>query len=117
MERMSQTVARAASLVTEAATWGFDISTWRAHLNEITWPEVLRQLAIAAGWGPRRCRPARATRAYDERRLGEDIVEGKASAALLHQLSRGAIGAYCFLSPLCKPILQPIFHHKPVLMV
>lgn len=76
MERMSQTVSRAASLVTEALTWGFDISTWRAHLNEITWPEVLRQLALAAGWGPRRCRPARATRAYDERRLGEDIVEG-----------------------------------------
>ena len=76
MERMSQTVSRAAGLVTEAQRWGLDISTWRAHLNEITWPEVLRQLALAAGWGPRRCRPARAARAYDDRRLGEDIVEG-----------------------------------------
>lgn len=76
MERMSQTVARAAGLVSEALSWGLDIASWRAHLNGLTWPEVLRQLALTAGWGPRRCRPARAARAYDDRRLGEDVVEG-----------------------------------------
>lgn len=77
MERMSQTVSRAAGLVSEALSWGLDIASWRAHLNGLTWPEILRQLALTAGWGPRRCRPARAARAYDDRRLGEDVVEGE----------------------------------------
>lgn len=41
-------------LAAEAWAWGFDPSTWRAHLNPLTWPEVLRQFAIAAGEGPER---------------------------------------------------------------
>src|SRR5690242_7493511 len=36
---------------------GFDIDSWRAHINELTWPEVARQLAITAGLGRRRPRP------------------------------------------------------------
>lgn len=32
---------------------------WRAHLNSITWPEILRQFAIAAGLGPSRPKPKR----------------------------------------------------------
>ena len=30
---------------------GFDVDVWRAHLNLMTWPEVARQVAIAAGLG------------------------------------------------------------------
>jgi hypothetical protein len=41
-------------LVEEALAWGFDIDTWRAHVNALTWPEVARQLAIAAGLGRKR---------------------------------------------------------------
>ena len=32
---------------------GFDVDAWRAHLNVLTWPEVARQLCIAAGLGRR----------------------------------------------------------------
>ena len=34
--------------------WGFDVDAWRANLNPITWPEVAREMAIAAGLGRRR---------------------------------------------------------------
>lgn len=32
--------------------WGFDIRNWLEHLNPLTWPEVLRQFALSAGFGP-----------------------------------------------------------------
>jgi rRNA maturation protein Nop10 len=76
-ERATQAYIRAATLVVEAHAWGFDMATWRAHLNALTWPEVLRQLAITAGWGPRRCRPAKQVRVYDDCALGEDVIEGE----------------------------------------
>jgi hypothetical protein len=76
-ERATQAYLRAAMIVTEAHSWGFDVSTWRAHLNALTWPEVLRQLAITAGFGPRRCRPAKQVRIYDDFALGEDVIEGE----------------------------------------
>ena len=43
--------AAAAQLLEEGWAWGFDVDSWRAHLNALTWPEVARQLAIAAGLG------------------------------------------------------------------
>lgn len=39
-------------LVEAAFAWGFDIREWHRHLNPLTWPEVLRQFALAAGFGP-----------------------------------------------------------------
>jgi|AntAceMinimDraft_5_1070358.scaffolds.fasta_scaffold86622_1 hypothetical protein len=41
----------------EAWLWGFDVDAWRAHLNHMTWPEVLRQFATAAGHGTHRTAP------------------------------------------------------------
>lgn len=38
-----------ASCLEEAWHWGFDLEAWRAHLGPFTWPEVLRQWAVAAG--------------------------------------------------------------------
>ena len=38
-----------ASCLEEAWHWGFELDCWRAHLGPLTWPEVLRQWAIAAG--------------------------------------------------------------------
>lgn len=46
-----------AALLDEVWAWGFDLDSWRAHLNGLTWPEVMRQLAIAAGLGPTRPQP------------------------------------------------------------
>ena len=36
----------------QAYVWGFDIRTWQKHLNPLTWPEILRQFALSAGFGP-----------------------------------------------------------------
>ncbi|XP_065878356.1 homeobox-DDT domain protein RLT1 isoform X2 [Euphorbia lathyris] len=40
-------------IVEGAYVWGFDIRNWQQHLNPLTWPEIFRQLALAAGFGPR----------------------------------------------------------------
>ncbi|XVE88104.1 hypothetical protein DITRI_Ditri19aG0041600 [Diplodiscus trichospermus] len=39
-------------IVEGAYSWGFDIRNWQHHLNPLTWPEIFRQLAISAGFGP-----------------------------------------------------------------
>ena len=39
--------------------------------------QVLRQLALSAGWGPRRCRLAKAIRLHDDFAPGEDVIEGE----------------------------------------
>ena len=36
----------------QAYGWGFDIRSWQRHLNYLTWPEILRQFALSAGFGP-----------------------------------------------------------------
>ena len=48
-----------ATTLDEAWAWGFDVDAWRAHLGPATWPEVLRQFAVAAGEDPvSACSPA-----------------------------------------------------------
>ncbi|KAK7405008.1 hypothetical protein VNO78_06134 [Psophocarpus tetragonolobus] len=39
-------------VVEGAYLWGFDIRNWQRHLNPLTWPEILRQFALSAGFGP-----------------------------------------------------------------
>ncbi|CAK9181860.1 unnamed protein product [Ilex paraguariensis] len=39
-------------IVEGAYLWGFDIRSWQNHLNPLTWPEILRQFALSAGFGP-----------------------------------------------------------------
>ncbi|XP_043687473.1 homeobox-DDT domain protein RLT2-like [Telopea speciosissima] len=39
-------------VVEGAYAWGFDIRSWQRHLNPLTWPEILRQFALSAGFGP-----------------------------------------------------------------
>ncbi|EPS59671.1 hypothetical protein M569_15134, partial [Genlisea aurea] len=36
-----------------AHAWGFDLLSWQHLLTPLTWPEVLRQLALSAGFGPK----------------------------------------------------------------
>ncbi|CAN4103280.1 unnamed protein product [Withania somnifera] len=40
-------------IVEGACAWGFDIRSWQSHLNSLTWPEILRQFALSAGFGPK----------------------------------------------------------------
>eukprot|EP00210_Caulerpa_lentillifera_P004952 g4726.t1 len=51
---MDRAVVGISSTLDEALAWGFDVDSWRGHLNPFTWPEILRQLAISAGHGPKR---------------------------------------------------------------
>ncbi|CAJ1961770.1 unnamed protein product [Sphenostylis stenocarpa] len=39
-------------IVEGAYAWGFDIRNWQRNLNQLTWPEIFRQLALSAGLGP-----------------------------------------------------------------
>ncbi|XP_066312282.1 homeobox-DDT domain protein RLT2-like isoform X2 [Miscanthus floridulus] len=39
-------------IVEGAYAWGFNIRSWQRHLNLLTWPEILRQFALSAGFGP-----------------------------------------------------------------
>ncbi|XP_048138027.1 homeobox-DDT domain protein RLT2 isoform X2 [Rhodamnia argentea] len=39
-------------IVEGAYSWGFDIRTWQRQLNPLTWPEILRQFVLSAGFGP-----------------------------------------------------------------
>ncbi|CAI0385317.1 unnamed protein product [Linum tenue] len=39
-------------IVEGAYAWGFDIRNWQRHLNSLTWPEILRQFSLSAGFGP-----------------------------------------------------------------
>lgn len=39
-------------LVEAAFAWGYDYREWSRHLNPSTWPEILRQFSLAAGYGP-----------------------------------------------------------------
>ncbi|KAL6615773.1 hypothetical protein ACP70R_038043 [Stipagrostis hirtigluma subsp. patula] len=39
-------------IVEGAYAWGFNIRSWQRHLNILTWPEILRQFALSAGFGP-----------------------------------------------------------------
>lgn len=39
-------------IVQGAYAWGFNICSWKQHINALTWPEILRQFALSAGFGP-----------------------------------------------------------------
>lgn len=39
-------------IVEGAYGWGFNILSWQRHLNLLTWPEILRQFGLSAGFGP-----------------------------------------------------------------
>ncbi|XP_047308886.1 homeobox-DDT domain protein RLT1-like isoform X2 [Impatiens glandulifera] len=40
-------------VVDGAYKWGFDIRDWKKHLGPMSWPEILRQFALSAGFGPK----------------------------------------------------------------
>ncbi|XP_010260331.1 PREDICTED: homeobox-DDT domain protein RLT2 isoform X2 [Nelumbo nucifera] len=64
-------------IVEGAYAWGFDIRSWQRHLSPLTWPEILRQFGLSAGFGPQ-LKNRSIGRAYfcddNEGHDGEDIV-------------------------------------------
>ncbi|RDX65166.1 Homeobox-DDT domain protein RLT2, partial [Mucuna pruriens] len=60
----------------QAYAWGFDIRNWHKHLNLLTWPEIFRQLALSAGYGPQLKKSITWSYANDknEGRSCEDII-------------------------------------------
>ncbi|PON44449.1 Octamer-binding transcription factor [Parasponia andersonii] len=71
-------------IVEGAYAWGFDIRSWQRHLNPLTWPEILRQLSLSAGFGPqlkkRNVEPSY-LRDDNEGNDGADIVSNLRSGA------------------------------------
>ncbi|XP_062180404.1 homeobox-DDT domain protein RLT2-like [Phragmites australis] len=63
-------------IVEGAYAWGFNILTWQHHLNFLTWPEILRQFGLCAGFGPQlKNRTAENVfRDDNEGRDGEDVI-------------------------------------------
>ncbi|XWS68694.1 hypothetical protein CRYUN_Cryun04dG0113200 [Craigia yunnanensis] len=64
-------------IVEGAYAWGFDIRRWQRHLNMLTWPEILRQFALSAEFGPQ-LKKRNFEQAYlrdeNEGNDGEDII-------------------------------------------
>ncbi|EEF44370.1 homeobox-DDT domain protein RLT2 isoform X2 [Ricinus communis] len=64
-------------IVEGAYAWGFDICSWQRHLNPLTWPEILRQFALSAGFGPQ-LKKRNVEQAYhrdeNEGNDGEDVI-------------------------------------------
>ncbi|XP_054812653.1 homeobox-DDT domain protein RLT2 isoform X2 [Prosopis cineraria] len=71
-------------VVEGAYFWGFDIRSWQRLLNPLTWPEIMRQFALSAGFGPRLSRrineqvyPCDNNQGID----GEDVISNLRSGA------------------------------------
>ena len=87
-------------LVETAFAWGFDIREWGRHVNPLTWPEILRQFALAAGLGPkwkaRKVVPDRSKEGPTEGEDGEDIVanlrSGQAAANAVASMQGRGMG-------------------------
>ncbi|GLT41039.1 hypothetical protein SLA2020_151290 [Shorea laevis] len=72
-------------IVEGAYAWGFDIRSWQHHLNVLTWPEILRQFALSAGFGPQ-LKKRNVEQAYlhddNEGNDGEDIISNLRNGAV-----------------------------------
>lgn len=54
---LDRAIVSCATRLEEAWAWGFDVDSWRGHIGPLTWPEILRQMAIVWGMGPKRPKP------------------------------------------------------------
>ncbi len=91
MNFIDRAIITHATLLEEAWAWGFDVDAWRAHLGPLTWPEVMRQLAVAHGAGPKRPKVKRDVRdklGQD----GEDVVGVEGGGLKLRLPARFGLG-------------------------
>ncbi|KAK9664237.1 hypothetical protein RND81_14G027900 [Saponaria officinalis] len=71
-------------IVEGAYTWGFNIRSWQRNLSPLTWPEILRQFALSAGFGPKlkkRIVEQAYTREEDEGDDGIDLISNLRTGA------------------------------------
>ncbi|KAJ0257954.1 Homeobox-DDT domain protein RLT1 [Hirschfeldia incana] len=88
-------------IVEGAYAWGFDIRSWKKHLNPLTWPEILRQLGLSSGFGPRlKKNNSRVTHTGDK-------DEGKGCEDIISTLRSGSAAETAFASMLEKGLLAP----------
>ncbi|KAL2341845.1 hypothetical protein Fmac_009785 [Flemingia macrophylla] len=71
-------------IVEGAYAWGFDIRNWQKNLNQLTWPEIFRQLALSAGLGPQ-LKKRNITWSY-----ATDKDEGKSCVDIISTLRNGS---------------------------
>ncbi|GAV60333.1 Homeobox domain-containing protein/DDT domain-containing protein [Cephalotus follicularis] len=88
-------------IVEGAYAWGFDIRNWQRHLNQLTWPEVFRQLALSAGFGPQLKK-----RSISRRYFG-DKNEGKGCEDVISALRNGSAAENTFTLMREKGMLLP----------
>ncbi|MBA0868294.1 hypothetical protein Goshw_011326, partial [Gossypium schwendimanii] len=88
-------------IVEGAYSWGFDIRNWQHHLNPLTWPEIFRQLAISAGFGPQ-LKKQNATWTYTG-----DNDEGKGCTDVVSTLRNGSAAENAFALMREKGLLLP----------
>ncbi|KAF8096574.1 hypothetical protein N665_0306s0029 [Sinapis alba] len=88
-------------IVEGAYAWGFDIRSWKKHLNPLTWPEILRQLGLSSGFGPRlKKNNSRVTHTGDK-------DEAKGCEDIISTLRSGSAAESAFASMLEKGLLAP----------
>ncbi|XP_024031045.1 homeobox-DDT domain protein RLT1 isoform X2 [Morus notabilis] len=88
-------------IVGGAYTWGFDIRNWQQHLNPLTWPEIFRQLALSAGFGPQLKKRSMAWSYLP------DNNEGKSSEDAISTLRSGSAAENAFAIMQEKGLLLP----------
>ncbi|KAF3451430.1 hypothetical protein FNV43_RR07525 [Rhamnella rubrinervis] len=88
-------------IVEGAYAWGFDIRNWQRHLNPLTWPEIFRQLALSAGFGPQ----------LKKRSIAwpylSDNNEGKSCEDVISTLRNGSAAVSAFAVMQDKGLLLP----------
>ncbi|KAJ8484020.1 hypothetical protein OPV22_016505 [Ensete ventricosum] len=77
-------------IIEGAYAWGFNIRGWQRHLNYLTWPEILRQFALAAGFGPQ-LKKRNVERAYSR-----DENEGNNDKDIISNLRNGLAAENAF---------------------
>lgn len=90
-----------ARLLEEAWAWGFDVDSWRAHLNRVTWTEICRQVCISAGLGKKRPVTKRKKASAGSGKPGEDLIvsadTGKLELQLPSRLSESSVKGACWM--------------------
>jgi len=90
-----------ARLLEEAWAWGFDVDSWRAHLNRVTWTEICRQVCISAGLGKKRPVTKKKKASAGSGKPGEDLIvsadTGKLELQLPSRLSESSVKGACWM--------------------
>jgi hypothetical protein len=116
MNFLDKAIVNCASMLEEAWAWGFDVDSWRAHLNPLTWPEVVRQMAIVWGLGPQKPKPKKEIKPKMGTD-GEDVYADETGALLLRLPPRFGVGTVKAAAWAVTPPPPPGLSYVPVCTV